>query len=44
MLHNGQHYDAEMSDQFFVELGIREPAFHLGITPVGALLIPLRGD
>ena len=31
ILHTGQHYDAAMSDQFFVELGIPEPAFHLGI-------------
>lgn len=31
ILHTGQHFDAAMSDQFFVELGIPEPAFHLGI-------------
>jgi len=31
ILHTGQHYDAAMSDQFFAELGIPEPAFHLGI-------------
>lgn len=31
ILHTGQHYDAAMSDQFFSELGIPEPAFHLGI-------------
>ena len=31
ILHTGQHYDAAMSDQFFVELGIPAPAFHLGI-------------
>ena len=29
--HTGQHFDAAISDQFFVELGIPEPAFHLGI-------------
>lgn len=31
ILHTGQHYDTAMSDQFFAELGIPEPAFHLGI-------------
>jgi UDP-GlcNAc3NAcA epimerase len=31
ILHTGQHFDAAMSDQFFVELGIPQPAFHLGI-------------
>ena len=31
ILHTGQHFDAAMSDQFFTELGIPEPAFHLGI-------------
>ena len=31
ILHTGQHYDAAMSDQFFDELGIPQPAFHLGI-------------
>jgi UDP-GlcNAc3NAcA epimerase len=31
ILHTGQHYDAAMSDQFFAELGISAPAFHLGI-------------
>lgn len=31
ILHTGQHYDAAMSDQFFDELGIPHPAFHLGI-------------
>ena len=31
ILHTGQHYDPAMSDQFFSELGIPEPAFHLGI-------------
>lgn len=31
ILHTGQHYDAAMSDQFFAELGIPEPAFNLGI-------------
>ena len=31
ILHTGQHYDAAMSDQFFAELRIPVPAFHLGI-------------
>ena len=31
ILHTGQHYDSSMSDQFFTELGIPDPAFHLGI-------------
>lgn len=31
ILHTGQHFDAAMSDQFFSELGIPEPTFHLGI-------------
>jgi hypothetical protein len=31
ILHTGQHYDTAMSDQFFAELGIPAPAFHLGI-------------
>jgi len=31
LVHTGQHYDAEMSDIFFRELGIPEPAYNLGI-------------
>lgn len=31
LLHTGQHYDASMSDIFFSELGIPDPAHHLGI-------------
>ena len=30
-MHTGQHYDAEMSDLFFKELGIPEPTLHLDI-------------
>jgi UDP-GlcNAc3NAcA epimerase len=31
IVHTGQHYDPNMSDVFFDELGIPAPAFHLGI-------------
>src|SRR5258708_6862765 len=31
MVHTGQHFDADMSDVFFAELGIPAPARHLGI-------------
>lgn len=31
ILHTGQHFDAAMSEQFFTELGIPTPAFHLNI-------------
>lgn len=31
LLHTGQHYDSNMSDVFFEELGIPAPAYHLGI-------------
>lgn len=32
ILHTGQHYDSNMSDQFFLELGIPQPRFHLGVS------------
>ena len=32
MLHTGQHYDRELSAVFFEELGLREPAYRLGIS------------
>lgn len=31
LVHTGQHYDPEMSDVFFSELGIPEPDYHLGV-------------
>ncbi len=31
LLHSGQHYDADMSDSFFSDLGIPEPDIHLGV-------------
>jgi UDP-GlcNAc3NAcA epimerase len=31
MVHTGQHYDEKMSDVFFAELGIRTPAYNLGV-------------
>lgn len=31
LLHSGQHYDTNMSDVFFEELGIPQPEYYLGI-------------
>src|SRR5690606_24928425 len=31
VVHTGQHYDANMSDAFFRDLGLPAPAFHLGV-------------
>jgi UDP-GlcNAc3NAcA epimerase len=31
VVHTGQHYDRELSDVFFEELGLAEPAYRLGI-------------
>jgi UDP-GlcNAc3NAcA epimerase len=31
IVHTGQHFDANMSDIFFDQLGIPQPAYHLGI-------------
>ncbi len=31
MIHTGQHYDYEMSELFFEELGLPDPDYHLGV-------------
>ncbi|MGB8953488.1 MAG: UDP-N-acetylglucosamine 2-epimerase (non-hydrolyzing) [Candidatus Aminicenantales bacterium] len=31
LVHTGQHYDKEMSQVFFEQLGLPEPSFHLGV-------------
>ena len=31
LIHTGQHYDANMSDVFFEDLGLPAPDFHLGV-------------
>jgi UDP-GlcNAc3NAcA epimerase len=35
IIHTGQHWDARMSDVFFVELGLPPPDLHLGIGGLG---------
>ena len=31
LVHTGQHYDPDMSDAFFADLGMPKPDFHLGV-------------
>lgn len=31
LVHTGQHYDQNMSDAFFADLGLPEPNYHLGV-------------
>ncbi|HHW08642.1 MAG TPA: UDP-N-acetyl glucosamine 2-epimerase, partial [Firmicutes bacterium] len=31
LVHTGQHYDENMSDVFFVEMGIPQPKYNLGV-------------
>ncbi len=31
LIHTGQHYDQEMSDQFFIDLELRKPNFNIGV-------------
>lgn len=33
LIHSGQHYDHNMSEQFFSELGIPKPKYNLGVNP-----------
>lgn len=48
LIHTGQHYDANMSDVFFDELGIAPPDHHLGVgggghgAMTGAMMIRLE--
>jgi UDP-GlcNAc3NAcA epimerase len=50
IIHTGQHYDAEMSDVFFVELGIPAPSINLNVgsgshaTQTGAMLVGLEKE
>lgn len=50
LLHTGQHFDDNMSDVFFRELGIRKPTANLGINSVShaamtaEMLVALEGE
>jgi UDP-GlcNAc3NAcA epimerase len=50
VLHTGQHYDSELSQVFFDELGLDEPAYRLGLRTAdpgkmrGAILEVLRAE
>lgn len=49
LIHTGQHYDADMSDVFFAELGLPSPDLNLGVgsgshaAQTAALLVSLEG-
>ena len=45
VLHTGQHYDRELSEVFFEELGLAEPRYRLGLgPPTPAAMVPgIRG-
>ena len=34
VLHTGQHWDRELSEVFFEELGLAEPAYRLDLRPL----------
>src|SRR5271154_6580012 len=41
VLHTGQHYDRELSEVFFEELGLAEPRYRLGLSsPDPAAMVP----
>ncbi len=44
VLHSGQHWDPEMSQVFFDELGLPEPAYRLGLRTADAatMTVPIR--
>src|SRR5262249_11245574 len=44
VLHTGQHWDPEMSQVFFEEVGVGEPAYRLGLRTAGAgaMTAPIR--
>jgi UDP-N-acetylglucosamine 2-epimerase len=42
VIHTGQHYDYEMSEMFFDELGLPRPEINLGVTLTGLMLMKLE--